>query len=232
MSISEQNYQSYSLEEAYLSIDGTLLFPSPDIGKVIFNLPSLKMKKRKADITLDELKKGSEEVLKRIYKENRNKFINFARQYNLSNDDIIDIYHDAYIIFYNNVMNNKLQTLTSSISTYLISIGKYLILAKMKKNNQTTNLGFDEPTTKKEIQRIKDIAINELTVEQKLLYKHFANLGKPCQELLTSFYHRGFTIKDILDQGHYNSENVIKSAKSRCMKNLKKRIKANRLLNE
>jgi len=72
-----------------------------------------------------------------------------------------------------------------------------------------------------------DIETEALTVQQRLLKKHFKTLGRQCQELLTLFYYRGFTIKEILNHGSYNSENVVKSAKSRCMKTLKERIKLN-----
>jgi len=68
------------------------------------------------------------------------------------------------------------------------------------------------------------IDTEELTHEQQLLRTHFSGLGKQCQELLNLFYYRGFTIKDILAHSNYNSENVIKSAKSRCLKTLKERI--------
>ena len=68
---------------------------------------------------------------------------------------------------------------------------------------------------------------HELTTEQLLLQKHFGALGKQCQELLTLFYYRGYTIQEIMEAENYNSENVVKAAKSRCMKTLRERIQAN-----
>ena len=91
------------------------------------------------NITIEDLKQGSDLLFKQIYENNRDKFLNFARKYNLSHEDNIDVYQDAYIIFYNNVMQGKIEEFTSSISTYLFSIGKYLIFDKMKKNNKTVN---------------------------------------------------------------------------------------------
>ncbi|MBQ0768811.1 MAG: sigma-70 family RNA polymerase sigma factor, partial [Bizionia sp.] len=79
------------------------------------------------DITIEDLQKGSEIIYKTIYENNRAKFIHFARRYNLDDDDIIDVYQDAYIAFYNNVMSGKLQFLSSSISTYIFSIGKFMV---------------------------------------------------------------------------------------------------------
>jgi RNA polymerase sigma-70 factor (ECF subfamily) len=179
------------------------------------------------NITIEDLKEGSDVLFKNIYEDNRDKFLNFAKKYNLSQEDNIDVYQDAYIIFYNNVMQGKVQEFTSSISTYLFSIGKYLIFDKMKKNNKTINPDFDLSIVREKEELVDpelDLEQKELTTEQILLKKYFVTLGKKCQELLTLFYYRGFTIKDIIETGSYTSENVVKSAKSRCMKTLKERI--------
>lgn len=186
------------------------------------------MKNGPETITLEDLRQGSEKALRQVYASNRAKFINFARKYELSEDDTIDIYQDAYIIFYNNVMDRKLQSLTSSISTYLFSIGKYLILDKIRKNKKLVGNRFDLSLVKEDDQLIQNFELEEqdLTPEQKLLAKHFKTLGQPCQKLLTLYYYRGFTIGEIMKKEHYNSENVVKSAKSRCMKTLRERIKA------
>ena len=88
---------------------------------------------------------------------------------------------------------------------------------------------FDISLLQKDTKIIDTIEIETeaLTSQQRLLEKHFKTLGKQCKELLTLFYYRGFTIKEILNKGDYNNENVVKSAKSRCMKTLKERIKLN-----
>lgn len=188
------------------------------------------MQRVQENITIDDLKKGSDLLFKKIYEDNRDKFLNFAKKYHLPQDDIIDVYQDTYIIFYNNVMEGKIEEFTSSISTYLFSIGKYLIFDKMKKNNKTINPDFDLSLIREKEELVDsniEMEQDSLTVEQVLLKKHFGTLGKKCQELLTLFYYRGYTIKDIIETSEYTSENVVKSAKSRCMKTLKERINSN-----
>lgn len=188
------------------------------------------MKNTEANITLEDLKKGSDTVLKKVYEENRDKFLNYARRYNLSEDENIDVYQDAYVIFYNNVMSGKIDSFTSSISTYLFSIGKYLIFDIMRKNKLKVKGDFDMSVVGNEDALVNTIEVEQpgLTTEQALLQKHFGELGKKCQELLKLFYYRGYTIQEIVVEGEYNSENVVKAAKSRCMKTLKERIKENR----
>lgn len=181
-----------------------------------------------SNITLDDLKQGSEQAFKQVYLENREKFINFARRYSLSEDELTEVYQDTYIAFYDNIMNGKIKTFTCSISTYLFSIGKYLIFQKVKTSQKTVNPDYDLQIVRDNEVDVDtlDIENDELTEEQQLLKANFGTLGKQCQELLTLFYYRGYTIKDILELGNYNSENVVKSAKSRCLKTLKERIKA------
>lgn len=176
--------------------------------------------------TLEELRQGSERALRKVYEQNRDKFLNFARRYHLSDEENIDIYQDAYIIFHDNVMSGKITTLTSSVSTYLFSIGKYLIFDRMRKNKKTVNPDYNLEIVRDDESIVQDIDFEEgeLSPEQTLLRKHFATLGKQCQELLTLFYYRGYTIKEIMEAEGYNSENVVKAAKSRCMKTLRERI--------
>jgi len=187
------------------------------------------VQEKQIQITLEELKKGSDEVLRKVYEDNRDKFLNFARRYNLSEEENIDVYQDAYIIFYDNIMNGKIESFTSSVSTYLFSIGKYLIFDRMKKNKRKVSSEFNLSLVGKEDEVVSGIELTEpeMTHEQKLLQKYFGTLGKQCQELLILFYYRGLTIQEIMDVENYNSENVVKSAKSRCMKTLKERIKSN-----
>ncbi len=187
------------------------------------------MKEAKTEITLEDLRQGSDMALKQVYEDNREKFLNFARRYHLSDEENIDIYQDAYVIFYDNVMNGKVERFTSSIATYLFGIGKYLIFERMKKNKKTVSSKFDLTLVGKEDELMESFEMEEqeLTPEQVLLKKHFGGLGQKCQELLTLFYYRGYTIQEIMEARDYNSENVVKAAKSRCMKTLRERIQAN-----
>ena len=187
------------------------------------------MQEKQIDITLEDLRKGSDTLLRRVYEENRGKFLNWARRYHLSEEENIDIYQDAYVIFHNNVMSGKVESFTSSISTYLFGIGKYLIFDQMKKNNKKVSSEFNLSIVGEEDELVSTLEIEEkgLTPEQELLQKYFGTLGKQCQELLILFYYRGYTINEIMEAENYNSENVVKAAKSRCMKSLREKIQAN-----
>ena len=105
-----------------------------------------------------------------------------------------------------------------------------LIFDQMRKNKKTVGSNYDLSMVGESDELVSTFEMERpgLTTEQQLLQKYFGTLGKKCQELLTLFYYRGFTIQEIMEAGGYNSENVVKSQKSRCMKTLKERINEKR----
>lgn len=185
------------------------------------------MGKQSEEALFKLLKNGSEAAFKKVYESNRELFINFARKYGLGNDDILDIYQDTYVVFYENIRNGKLIEMKSAIATYLISIGKYKILERLRKNNKKVDSSEVLNAVKDVDYQLEsfDIVYEELSPEQKLLQKHFETLGEKCKAILTMFYYKKFNIKKIMIEGGYKSENVVKSQKSRCLKTLKDSIK-------
>ena len=171
----------------------------------------------------EALKKGSDDAYKKVYIDNKEAFINFARKFPLSDLELLDVYQDVYVAFYENIENKKLLELSSSIRTYLISIGKYMILDRLRKSKKkvlTNNLGYFSAEEDQQLMQF-DLERNVPTVKQKLLQQQFNVLGEKCRIILSLFYYKHFTIKQIMEEGNYNSENVVKSQKSRCLKTLR-----------
>lgn len=171
----------------------------------------------------EELKKGSDSAFKEVYESNRMFFVNFARKYELGMDEILDIYQDTYISFFENIENGKLVELQSSISTYLISIGKYKIMNHLR-SNQRRRLRETPMEVLGDVEgEIGDFDLDDevLNDEEVRLKKFFEELGEKCRNIITWFYYNKRSIKEIMELGGYNSENVVKSQKSRCMKSLR-----------
>ena len=175
---------------------------------------------------LEKMRKGDEAAFKQVYDENRVKFLHFARKYGLEEDKSVDVYQDAYIVFYQNITSGKLAVLTSTLSTYLFGIGKFMVMKRLEKNKRTVHSEKILSVAGKNDVSLEGLLLEEeaLTREQQLLKQHFAGLGEQCQKLLTLFYYRGLSIKEIIKAGGYSNENVVKSAKSRCLKTLKERM--------
>lgn len=161
-----------------------------------------------------------------LYYANRDPFLNFGKKYGLDYDDLTDIYQEAFIALRKQALSGKLDTVKSSLKTYLFGIGKFMIYDLLKKRKKTTSY---EPSlhVSDEIEAITFVDnTEELTIEQQLLRTFFKKLGKKCQEMLTLFYSRGLSIDDIVEFTDYTSSSVVRSQKSRCLKTLKEMIKS------
>ncbi|PNQ72786.1 sigma-70 family RNA polymerase sigma factor [Hanstruepera neustonica] len=171
-----------------------------------------------------KIKQGDSKVLEAIYLDNRLAFLNFGLKYNLNKEALLDIYQDAIIAFVENVTNGKIISLSSSVKTYLFSIGKYMIFKKLKKESKLEALDLDDKRLELSIKLIDSI-YDESNVENNKLIKQCLNkLGQQCQTVLKLFYYNGFTLEEIQEHLNYGNYNTVKSQKSRCLKNLKELI--------
>lgn len=173
---------------------------------------------------LADLKSDDRLKLKAIYNRYRAEFLGFGQRYHLDKDALADIYQEAFLALRKNALSGKLNELNCSMKTYLFGIGKYMIfdIHKEKKKRVTyePNLHLaDEDPFEVELETTP-----ALTQEQQLLRTYFKELGEKCRQVLTLFYYRGLSIKEIAEQAGYNSENVVKAQKSRCLKQLREKI--------
>ncbi len=175
---------------------------------------------------LADIRIGKEEVLQDIYNANRDAFLTWSRKrFSCSEDDILDAYQDAMIVFYNNVKNKKITNLESTIKTYIFAIGKNLLL-KSYANNQKTTLSdnIDDAIVRK-----VDYTVGhkiELTHRQQVLSGILNQMGDVCANIIKLFYYRNFSIEAIKHELGYKHVDVVKSQKLRCMKKLKTMAKA------
>ena len=90
-----------------------------------------------------DLQSKGPEALDAIYLLYKDEFVNFCRKFNISQDKILDIYQDSMIAFYENVVSGKLSEMSSTIKTYIFSIGKYSIYNMLKKKKIRLFLSID-----------------------------------------------------------------------------------------
>lgn len=172
---------------------------------------------------LHALKEADSQALKKIYLSYRVPFLNFARKYQLSDSEILDIYQDAIIALRENIINGKIELLSSSLKTYLFSIGKYKVYSRLRELNKMSVI--EDYKTANEEEENFDFEINtSLTEQQVLLKEGLENLGEKCRVILELFYYRGLTIDEIRISQKYQNNNTVKSQKSRCLKTLKEMI--------
>lgn len=164
------------------------------------------------------LKAGDMRLFQKYYKEYQSDFVKFGKKYSQDEQMILDTYHDVFLVFYENIVSGKLSTLTSSLKTYLFSIGKYTLFNKLKLEKKVEE--FDNYDKMDEADMMLDDA-EEINNRKKELAKALETLGDKCKAILQLFYYQQCSIIEIMNQLGYKNENTVKAHKSRCMKSLR-----------
>jgi len=170
----------------------------------------------------NSLQQNGMKALDNVYLEYKAEFLNFSKKYNLSDEDLNDIYQDTIIAFYENVASGKLSELTSTIKTYIFSIGKYSIFSHLKKSNKTIVLerGYLENLDLKAIDFDFQVTPKSMQIKEAI-----EKLGDRCRRIIVLFYYQSYSIEALMHELEYKNENVVRSHKSRCLRNLKDLIK-------
>ncbi len=170
---------------------------------------------------LKDLKSDDRLKLKQLYNQYRGEFLGFGRRYRLDQEDLLDVYQEAFLALRKRAVEGKLESIDSSLKTYLFGIGKYKIYDLLKAKKREVSYESEMHVVGHEIQEIELDKEPLLTEKQIILRKFLNELGEKCRQVLTMFYYRGLSIKEITELAGYGNENVAKAQKSRCLKSLR-----------
>jgi RNA polymerase sigma factor (sigma-70 family) len=160
---------------------------------------------------IDEIKKGDRKAVEKLYLEHRTGFLLFVRKYGIDQEEAADVYQDAVIALMENIKKGKLDHTQVEVKTYLYAIGKYMAMRRANKEvKRDTFLG----------EMYWEEAEEEETVLPDL-GPALSRLGERCYQILKLFYYENKKLEEIQSQLTYSSKDVLKSQKSRCLKQLK-----------
>lgn len=177
------------------------------------------MATKSSDI-LNDLRAGNKAVLAQVYTEYRQEFIQWIiSTYDCEFEEARDIYQQVILIFYENVVSKKLAVLTSSVKTYLFSIGKnkYMELSRSQKRYQAIPLAQNESA-----QPVDDMKNNEARLN--LIEDQLIQLGDPCRSLLIHFYYHRQPIGQLTEKFGYKNIGTAKNQKYKCLERLRKMV--------
>lgn len=163
------------------------------------------------------LSNKSKDALKELYLKHRDEFVGWSiKSYNLTEQQSLDIYQEAVIICYENIIQGKIESLSSSMKTYLFAIGKNKCREFMRQRSSGENIRvLDEGVYETPSPNVYD----EYYI--KLVKKSVSLLGDKCRDILTKFYYYNFRINEIAEELDYKNEASAKNAKYKCMEKLK-----------
>jgi len=178
------------------------------------------------DSWIVKIKNDPEEQIKEVYKTEREFCLAWMnKNTNLSERDKTEIFQNAVVILYDNVMSGKLTTTTGKRSTYLISICR--------------NIGRDyhrryKKSTSEESFPILVDHINESQEEYDESERRFVKvskimdeMGPPCKTILEFFYYQKMTMEEISSQMKYKNIATAKNQKYKCLQRLRKQAVSN-----
>lgn len=175
-------------------------------------------------LLFEQLKKGDEKAFVALYNRHKTEFASWLQnKFKLSRDESLEIFQLTMVTFYENVINNKIPALTSTLKTYLYAIGKNKALEFFRKNKKTHPMGISagtEPETLLfDIEEESDIADEEH--RYNTMRVSLEKLGDPCAQIIIFFYFKNMPLIEIKERFGYKTEQSVKSQKFKCMERLR-----------
>ena len=169
--------------------------------------------------------KRVDETIGILYRDHFNSLSWYVINNNGSRQDAEDIFQEVMINFIDLVQKNGFRG-ESSTRTFLFSMNRHIWLNELKKRGRA--LAREE-----KYERIQDrtvVDVSQMIVERETRMQVASlvdQLGEHCKKILLLFYYENQPMKIILEQMHYDSEQVVRNKKYKCLKQLEMLIQEN-----
>lgn len=168
------------------------------------------------------IKQNEDEALLQLYREQREACLAWLHgQYSLSPNEAVEVFQDAVVTLYDNVVLGKLTQLTAGIKTYLYAIAKNKVRERQRKKNRVAYVGEDTYRLDSSVEMYddeQDEQAGAIARAQAALVK----LGDPCKSILQLFYYQELNMAGIAERLGYKNTDTVKNQKYKCLKRLQK----------
>lgn len=163
-------------------------------------------------------RKNVDAAVRYLYHTHFDSLAHFIKTNSGSEQDAEDFFHEALVVFIELIQQGKFRG-DSSIKTFLYAVLRNLWLNELKKRSrllQRETLYYDK-SEKEERDIQSGIWQNEA---KKQVLSLIEKLGENCKKILVLFYFEEMPMKDIFPAMGYESEQVARNMKYKCMKKL------------
>jgi len=128
------------------------------------------------------------------------------------------------------VQRNKFRG-ESSVRTFLYSLNKYAWLNDLKRKGRAMQreTKYDREQESQETDVSNFISAREARSQVMTIV---AQLGDACKKILVLFYYENLSMKEILEKTDYETEQVVRNKKYKCLKQLEAMLNEQPLLKE
>lgn len=167
----------------------------------------------------------SDNALKEIYINYRDEFLAWAiSHYLCETEEAKEAFQQSVVIFYENIIHEKVTEITCEVKTYLFGIGKNKIRELVRKKGKLMlyDEDLDYPKWELYYNDMKDGYEEKL----KKIATCIEKLGDPCKTILEQYYYHKKCNQEIADMLNYKKNSTLRNRKYKCLKRLKKIIKS------
>lgn len=164
--------------------------------------------------------KDSELGLKEVYNKYRNEFVLWAvRHHSCTMEEAKDVFQQTMIIFYENIIYQKVTDIKTQVKTYIFGIGKNKIHELVRNKTKQGSQFKDQLYVSSEYyyQQADDSYEDQLQVVETCLDQ----LGDPCRRILAQYYYDKKTMLQISESLGYKNSETVKNLKYKCLQRLR-----------
>lgn len=155
-----------------------------------------------------------------LYQNNFDELRSYIMQNQGNEQDAEDIFQEVIVTFIEILRQGKFRG-DSTIKTFLYSLNRFTWLNELRRRNKTlareekygAGLEEQEPDVSRFITNRED---------KNTIVKTIDLLGAVCKRILLAYYYENLSMKEILKLVNFESEQVLRNKKYKCMKGLEK----------
>jgi RNA polymerase sigma factor (sigma-70 family) len=168
------------------------------------------------DQLLSALAAGDEASWNTLYDDLRSPFRLYFIKTGYDPEKTIALFQEAMVILHKNIISGKLEApLHSTLKTYLIGVGRILVMRSSKEHysweTEIPDLGMEA-----EVERY-----HEQKAQASMVSKLLEQLGDPCKKLLELFYMQNYVMEAIAEAMNLPSAGAARRRKHDCLKRLR-----------
>ncbi len=171
---------------------------------------------------ISAIRNGNDAALKYLYERNLRMIKKYITQNSGTEPDAAEILQDALIIFWEKVRSCEF-TLNSKISTFLFSVARNKWLKELGRKKRFSMIDETQMNSPDDDNQEDRIIEQELVDIVKL---HMEQLSPLCKKILLLYYYEEKSMDEISKFLGLANENVAKSKKYQCKKQLEQLVKA------
>ena len=181
---------------------------------------------------VENLRSGQrmDESIKAIYRSHFESLCWYVMNNSGSRQDAEDIFQEVVVNFIDMVQKDKFRG-ESTIKTFLFSLNRYTWLNELQRRGRAMvrEEKYERGQERVEMDTSHFIADREGKSE---VLRVVGELGETCRKILLLFYYENMSMKEILDVTDYETEQVVRNKKYKCLKQLEQMIMEKPFLKE